>query len=483
MMRTAMMAVAACIAPIALATACGLPRAYALSPDRLPWLAHGAQVDPGFAYYKDRSPESIADEIAANGYKVVHYVVTNDATISEPLVAAFRKRGIGVWYLTFGNGTYSTTGLPEGWEKWRMVTRSDLAGKPLNDGYTRFCLNNPDYRAWKKASMAAVLRKHRFLGVEIAEPHWPEYPGITAPAYACFCGHCKAAFRKAYPEEPELPDILDPASDRHPDRNPSLWRKWLTFRASSLNAFLNDLVNGRGGLRATSPGRKVCTWTLALLGPEGMRRVLEDSGEDAAEVVRIVKPDVHCLQTHWPDWLRADLKGDYVLGYRPFLDGIRKVAPKQPVIFQGDIGSQKQNRRSWEWIREFERACDRMGAQGSQMYEYFIGGYIYDDPPRIAAATRSRDTVRLSFTKRLDRASAGVVSAYALSRGTVQAVTVDGSVVTLRIVNAPPSVRLNVTVRNIRDASDRRLFDDRPPKTLREQTVTICPVRAPRAVR
>ncbi|NLI00814.1 MAG: N-acyl-D-glucosamine 2-epimerase [Chthonomonadales bacterium] len=445
----------------------------AAPPDRLPWLGHGAQVDPGFGYYKDRSPESIADEIAVNGYKVVHYVVTNDGAVSAPLVEAFRRRGIGVWYLTFGNGTYSTAGLPDGWESWRMVTRSDLAGTPLQDGYTRFCLNNPAYRAWKKASMAAVLRKHRFLGVEIAEPHWPEYPGITAPAYACFCRHCKAAFTKTYPDEPELPDIIDPASSRHPDRNPALWRKWLAFRASSLNAFLNDLVNGAGGLRASSPGRKVCTWTLALLGPDGMRRVLEDSGEDAAEVVRLVKPDVHCLQTHWPDWLRPELKGDYVLGYRPFLDGIRKVAPRLPVIVQGDIGSQKQNRRSWEWIRLFERTCDNMGAQGSQMYEYFIGGYMYDEPPRIAAASRSGDTVRLSFTKRLDPRSAGQVSAYALSRGTVQAADVDGSVVTLRVAGLPRSGTVKITARGISDASDRRLFNDKPPRTLIGQTVTV----------
>jgi hypothetical protein len=66
---------------------------------RYPLLGRSVQVDPAFGYYKDRSPESIAAEIRANGYSVVHYVVTsadkadpNDwdaqqkATISKTLI-------------------------------------------------------------------------------------------------------------------------------------------------------------------------------------------------------------------------------------------------------------------------------------------------------------------------------------------------------------------------------------------------------------
>ncbi len=458
-----------------LAIAAGMPQSRPAQGRGEPWLGHGAQVDPGFGYYKDRSADSIADELESNGYRVIHYVVTNDRAIDDALIGASRARGMGVWYLTFGNGTYSTAGLPAGWEDWRMVTRSHLEGKPLNDGYTRFCLNNPRYRSWKKASMAEVLKRHAFVGVEIAEPHWPEYPGITAPAYACFCSHCKAAFRRACPDEADLPDILDPTSDRHPNRNPALWRKWLDFRKATLTAFLDDLVNGPGGLRETARGKKVCTWTLALLGDDGVRRVLEDSGEDAGEIVKVVKPDVHCLQTHWPDWLRADLPGDYVLGYRAFLDGIRKAAPKLPVVIQGDIGSQKQNRRSWKWIREFERAAERMGAQGSMQYEYFIGGYIYDDPPRMTRATRIGDAVRISFTKRLDPASAGRAGSYSVSEGMVRTVQLDGSVVTLDLDGVKNWQMLTVTARGIGDAHDRRLFNDKPQRILERQTIRVTP--------
>lgn len=439
----------------------------------LPVLGRSMQVDPTFVYYRDRSPESIADEIRAAGYSLVHYVVVNDTDVDGRLVEAFRRRGIGVWYVTFGNGTYRTSGLPPGWEEWRMVTRSDLAGRPHNDGYTRLCLNNPAYRAWKKSTMAKVLTQHAFIGVDIAEPHWPEYPGIASPAYACFCKYCRAAFLKANPDETDLPDILDPASPRHPSRSPELWAKWLRFRQVSLTDFLNDLVNGPDGLRQTCPDRKVCTWTLALLGDDGMDRVRELHGEDAAEIVRIVKPDVHCLQTHWPDWMEGDLEGDYVRGYKPYLDAIRRVVPNAPVVLQADIGSQKQNRRSWAWVRQFENACRRVGAQGAMSYEYFIGGYMYDEPPRVVEASRVGDSLRLVFNKRLDPATAGKPGSYEVEGAKVTDVEVDGNVVKLRLTGAKPGSLLRVTAKGIADAADRRLFDDRPPCVLDEQTLRV----------
>lgn len=437
----------------------------------LPNLGRSMQVDPVFGYYKERSPDSIAEEIRAAGYSVVQYVVVNDDEVSAELVNAFRRRGIGVWHLTFANGTYRVAGLPKGWEAWKMVTRSDLAGEPLNDGYTRLCLNNPDYRRWKKARMAAILKANEVLGVQIAEPHWPEYPGPTAPAYACFCDHCKAAFRRMHPEESSLPEIIDPASPRHPDRNPNLWRKWLRFRQETLTDFLDDLVNGPGGLRETSRDRKVCTWSLALLGDGGVERVRELHGEDAGEIVKRVKPDVHCLQTHWPDWIRCELAGDYITGYKPFLDQIRATSPDLPVLFQADTGSQKQNRRSWDWIRLFEKTCGKLGAQGGMSYEYFIGGYMYDDPPRVVEAERDGDRVRLLFTKRLDPKTAGDPAGYAVDIGRVAQATVDGSTATLVLTGVGRDRSITITLKGIADAAERRLFNDKPPCVLTEQIV------------
>lgn len=440
-----------------------------------PLFGPSVEVDPGFPYYKGRSPESIAAEIRANGYRVVRYVVTADSAIDPSLLRAYHREGIGVWYSTFGNGAYTTRDLPAGWQAWRMVTRADLLGKPLNDGYTRLCLNNPAYRAWKKAQMARVLRSQPFDGVDIMEPHWPEYPGVESPAYACFCPHCKAAFTKMFPAEKELPDILHRDSPRSPSRNPVLWKRWLEFRHRSMTAFLNDLVNGKGGIREAAPRMKVCTWTLALSEKDGVRRMREDCGEDAAEIARAVRPDLHCFQTNWPDWVRAELTPDYVNAYRPFIAQIRAAAPKLPLMIQADIGSQKQNRRDWEWVHAFEKASAALDASNTTLYEYFIGTYMYQDPPRIAEVRSTPATIQLRFTKRVDPTQAGKPEGYKVSPGRVLAARVDGSIVNLTVQGPRSGDPCTVTATNIPDVPGLRLFDDRPATTLKEQTVSfIC---------
>jgi len=438
-----------------------------------PLFGASVEVDPGFGYYQDRSPESIAAEIRANGYRTVHYVVTADSGVDPALIRAYHRESIGVWYSTFGNGTYTTKDLPAGWQSWKMVTRSDLLGKPLDDGYTRLCLNNSAYRSWKKKQIAGVLRAHPFDGVEIMEPHWPEYPGVESPAYACFCDSCKSAFAHMFPTETGLPDIVHPDSPRSPARNPALWKHWLEFRHRTLTAFLNDLVNGPGGIRAVAPRVKVCTWTLALSGNNGLRRVREDSGEDAAEIARIVRPDLHCFQTHWPDWTRPDLPPDYVNAYRPFVAEIRAAAPNLPLMIQADIGSQKQNRQSREWIHGFERACAALSVGSTTLYEYFIGGYMYDEPPRIAEVRAVPGTIRVRFTKRVDPAVAGKTERYALTPGRVLSAKVDGSVVTLTAEGLEAGSAHVLTVTEIPDTPSLRLFDDRPVTRLTEQRVAF----------
>jgi len=437
----------------------------------VPTFGRSVTIDPVFPYYRDRSPASIAAEVRANGYNIVRYILTADSNVNPALVAALHREHIGVWYLTFGNGTYSTKDLPRGWEAWKMVTRSDLAGEPLKEGYTRLCLNNPRYRAWKKAQIVRTLRRCPFQGVDIVEPHWPEYPGIKSKAYGCFCPHCLAAFTKMFPDESALPDILDPNSPHSPQRNPELWKKWLAFRQASLTDFLNDLVNGRDGIRQRAPQAQVSLWTLALAEDNALKRIREDSGEDAGEIVRVVKPDMHCLQTHWPDWLRRKLPPTYVERYRPFIDQIRKVDRDLPIMIQADIGSKKANRRSWEWIETFEQACNRLGVGSTTAYEYFVGGYMYTDPPQVTEVRRQGRHVELRFTKRLERASATDPGHYDITPGSIIKVQVDGSTVRLSLKGVRPGQPCVLTLEHLADAADRRLFKDRPPAVLESQTL------------
>ena len=435
----------------------------------LPALGPGPTIDPVFPYYRDRSPESIAAEIRASGYGIVHCVLSAESTFDPGLLNALHHERIGVWYMTWGDGTYSTKDLPPGWESWKMVTRSDLAGNPLKDSFTRLCLNNPRYRGWRKQQIASVMRRLPFQGVEIVEPHWPDYPGVESKVYGCFCRSCQAAFTKMFPDQKALPDILHDDAPTSPRKNPQLWKKWLQFRRASVTDFLNDLVNGKGGLRETVPHAMIGVWSLAL--KDGIQRVRKDNGEDAEDIARAVKPDLYGLQTHWPDWIRPDLPPDYVRDYAPFIEQIRRADPRMPILIQADTGSNKKNRRSWQWIRDFERASWKLGATSTTFYEYFIGQYMYEDPPRVAEVRQRGRLVALVFTKRLDPASAGDPAHYALDEGGVTAAKVDGNVVELSLNRVKVGRLYELTVKEISDAADRRLIRAQAPAVLKLQTV------------
>jgi hypothetical protein len=350
-----------------------------------------------------------------------------------------------------------------------MVTRADLTGGQLKDGYQRLCLNHPQYREWRKRQIGMMMRQYPFQGVEIVESHWPEYPGIESPAYGCFCPQCRQAFSKMFPEEKELPDIVHQDASTSPKNNQDLWAKWLQFRRSSLMDFLNDLVNGPGGIRQAAPQAVVSVWTLALA--DGLNKIREDHGQDAGEIARTVKPDLFGLQTHWPDWIKAKLPADYVRGYRPYVEQVRRADADMPILIQADTGSQKQNSRSWEWIETFERTCWKLGATSTTFYEYFIGQYAYDEPPRVAEVRSRGRQVRLVFTKRLDPASAGDAARYTLNEGEIAAVKVDGSVVELTLKGVRTGQLCKLQVKEISDTVDRRLLKDQRPAVLKLQTL------------
>jgi len=428
------------------------------------------QIDPFLGrYYANRSAESIAEEIAANGFQGVQYIVTRDSRVNRDLLNALRRRRIHVDYTTFGNGTYDTTDLPDGWQQWRMVTR-----QPMNDGYTRLCLNHPEYRRWKKARIASVLRQYPFNGVHIMEPFWPEYPGPTAPAYACLCERCRSLFSQMYHAE-QPPDFTDEAHPRFWRTQQELYAKWVEFRVKSHTDFLNDLLNGDGGIRETHPRIPVTVWILAIDVPDPVRFVQEVHGQDIAEVVRQVRPDAVCLQTHWPDWLKENLPPDYVKAYQPLVRAARAVRPDLPMMIQADIGSQPQNRRSWQWIDAFRKACAAIGVHSTTLYEYMLGMYIYAEPPRVVKAMRTgKSAVLLVFNKRLDAQSAAKKSRYTfIPPLPISRTEVDGNLVRLYTAPMQAGKRYHLTIRDISDDPSTRWLPDTPAVKLQEQTITL----------
>lgn len=434
----------------------------------------GAEVDPGFPYYKDRSAESIAAEVAANGYKHVHYVATADSTIREDLVRAFKKEGLPVWYLTFCHVAYSTADFPPGWEAWRMKLRAS-PGKE----YTRLCMNDPGYIAFKRKHIAEVMRKFPFDGVELVEPFWPDVPGPETPTYGCLCEDCRAAFLRDNPDETDIPEFTDAASPRYYKTDAALYQKWVEFRVRSIGRFLNAVL---ADARRDDPRTRVLVWSLAQQGKDAVALLREAQGNDAPELVRAARPDAWCFQTNWTDWSRSDLPADYLEAYQPFLDNLRATAPTLPVAFQVDTGSLKPSRQTYGWLVEADRTAQRMGATGTINYEYFITKSMYDDAPRLVWVRPRTGGVTLVYQKRVDAGRAADVTNYRVTDAGGRPLTItgakpDGNMIHLGVRGLDAGRKYTVRIEETVDTPARWLFPGYPAHKVRDiqKTFTLAP--------
>ena len=419
--------------------------------------AKSITVDPTFAYYKDRTPDSIADELKANGYDDVRLVGVN-----AELTKAIKASGSKVWFLTFMNGTYSAAELPKGWESWKMKLRKGQGP----DGFTYLCCNNPDYRAWKKKQIVAALKAAPYYGVDLVEPFFPAYSGPASDLYGCLCDSCAAAFKKMYPEVPGLPNFDDPKSPHFWKTDKTLYEKWVGFRVASVVSYLDDIVNGKDGVREKCPDARVATWTLGVDVPSPIEKLREWEALDSAAIVKRVRPDLHVVQTDWPDWSKPDLSPKYPLKYKPIVDSILEVAPKLPIMLQVDIGSRADMRRTKSWLEDVEKCALQIGCVATTSYEYSLGESMYTENPLIIKAVSQADGLKLIFNKRLDTASASNLGNYSLSSGRVDYAKVDGNVVYLTISGSEDNPE--VTVSGISDDESRRFYHDKPACVMTE---------------
>jgi len=428
------------------------------------------QIDPSFPYYQQRSPESIVEEIMLAGYESVHYFVVNENVIQKDLLQAFRQNGIPVWAMVIGNGTFSTDRFPEEWPSWQMK----LLKEP-NDGFWRFSSFSKGYVQWKKAAMAKLVKEYPFDGIEIAEPYFPEWGGIQRGVYGDVGPHAKSAFRARYGVD--MPEFTNAKAPSYYQRDIQTYSKWIDFRVEAVNRFINEMINGEGGVREVRPDIVVATWSLAInAGQDSLERLREDQGLHAPSMIDTVRPDIHFLQTHWPDWLRGDLPAEYVKSYQPFVDQIRERFPELPLAVQADIGSAKQMIKSGEWLNTFSQTAFALGYASWTAYEYHTGGYMYEDKPIPMLVERiSSSEIVISFNKRIDEDSAMNDSCYKLwIDGAAflvawNLIAVDGNRIILRSEQLP-AASFDLELNDIRDTPERWLFKDKPANRISSGT-------------
>ncbi|MGG1618514.1 N-acyl-D-glucosamine 2-epimerase [Paenibacillus sp. NRS-1781] len=364
-----------------------------------PWALSGPsiQIDPLFPYYANRSRDSIADEIALAGYRTVHYFVVRENEVDGALVAAFQRRGIAVWAMVLGNGSFGVSQLPPEWKEWRM----ELLREP-NDGFQRLSHFAQEYVEWKKKAAARLVTDIPFDGFEVAEPYFPEWNGLRSGVYGDIGPHARRAFRERSGED--IPDFRDKHARNYYRKVPKLYTQWVDLRVDAVNALIGELVNGAGGVRDVRPDIYVATWSLAVNGRGDVPGQLREwQGLDAVAMIGCVAPDMHVLQTHWPDWMRRRLPPHYIGGYARIAQALRAADPNLPLGVQADIGSLASMVRDREWTRQFGAAALEGGYDVWTAYEYHLGGYMYDEPPIPLRAERSTadDEVVVSFSKRI----------------------------------------------------------------------------------
>lgn len=422
-------------------------------------LGPSIQIDPAFPYYLNRSPQSIADELWLAGYKVIHYFVTNETKVNARLLETLLAKGFGVWATVLGNGTYTTEHLPKDWPDWQMTLL-----KPVDDGYYRLSPFSYRYVEWKKQALAHLVQQYPFDGLEIAEPYFPEWNGLSSGVYGDVGPYARAAFKQLYGSD--IPDFKHTSSPLYYKKNPILYRQWIEFRVTAVNRFLFELINGKGGVRDARPDIRIATWSLGVdAGPNSVDKVREYQGIDAPAMISFVRPDVHFIQTHWPDWMRWKLPADYARRYEPFADKIRALHPSLPLGLQTDIGSLKPMRRSRDWLETFAQISDKLGYATWTAYEYHLGKYIYDESPMPLLTKRlGRDAIQIQFQKRVDSDSAKLTTNYTIlidgkpSTGFhPEAAEADGSNILLRSRHFPEH-RFQVSITNVSDTPSLWLF-------------------------
>jgi hypothetical protein len=365
------------------------------------------QVDFGFPPYKDRSAASIADEISVNGYEGVYYFVVSDIATRKDIIVELQKRGIPVAVMVIASGAYLPVNeRPADWEKWRMQFTNNVL-----DIYQLISYVHKDYAVWMKHRVVNLIKKYGIDGFTFAEAMYPIADGLeqTNVLY----GDISPAFQAAFKNDTGnsvFPEFVDKSKPNYYKKIPKVYKALIEYRIKTVNDFYNEVINGAGGVREKCPGVFVATWTMAINLPNGDKKLREWEGNDTPSMIRKIKPDMHFIQTHAPDWSNPALKGDYPKLYKPFFDLVKKTDPKMPIGFQADFVSNENIRRNPKWVELFYKTCDQMWLECTTYYEFGLRWNIYHEPPRLCKVRQVwKNEIVLSFDQRISKDCENIV--------------------------------------------------------------------------
>jgi hypothetical protein len=432
-------------------------------------------IDPSFEMYKNRSAESIVEEIIVNGYDGVYYFVTSDKGVRKDVISEFQKRDIPVAALIIASGAYlPVEERPKDWEKYRMEFTNSLM-----DEYKLMSFVHKDYTIWMKNRVVELINKNGFDGFTFAEAMYPISDGLERDnvLYGDVSPAFQAEFKKATGNT-VFPEFVDRTKPNYYKKIPKIYNDLVKFRVKTVNDFYNEVINGKDGVREKCPGIFVASWTLGIAIPDGVEKLREWEGNEILSMIRQVKPDMHFIQTHAPDWLNPDLKANYPLQYKPFFNAVKKADSNMPIGFQADFGSTDVARRSLAWQKIFYNTCERLKLDSTTYYEFSLRWAVYNEPPMFCKAARiSENAVELCFDKRISNDCAALfvgknrITAEDGNVLTVKSAAVDGNLLKIVFDNDVSAKEISVNIGGIKDTPEYRLKTDGKVNIIPDDTV------------
>jgi hypothetical protein len=239
------------------------------------------------------------------------------------------------------------------------------------------CPNAEAFTDYTCSRIWETLKAVKYDAIELAEPWFEIWGGPykenpTHGKYACVCDNCRKLFQERTGIDPRV--LFDENSPQYfrKKENAELYGKWVDFRVNSVIEFSGRLYRAA---KEINPDIHIIHMHLsdATVEPEKSR---EYQAQDIDEAVKILQPDALVIQDAWQDWTKPDLKPDFVKEYaRAYVKRLRSLKRDIIIKVHSDIGSLKEMRRSYSWMREFSAFAREGGFDGTVYYELSLGDY------------------------------------------------------------------------------------------------------------
>jgi len=419
--------------------------------------ARTVQIGNDEYFANGRSPRSVVDELRVNDFEAVYFFVTTPYGADKALIQALHDQDIPAAAMLLPSWIYPSAAtldqyLPSGWRAWKeeyTVPVSDI-----RIGYVY-----PEYNTWYKKYIRELL-SFGFDGFTFAEVHFANYDGLLKNPVNF--GDVSPGFQAAFKEatgNTEFPDFKNPQSPNYFKRNTKLFKALIEYRVKVINDFYNDIVNAPDGLRAAYPDIVFATWTLGDSSSDGLKKMRLWEGNDVESMVRLVQPDLHIVQTHWPDWLNPALPADYAKTYKPFFQAAKKAKPDVKIGMQADFCSRGIIRRTPEYREKYYETCKKLGIDTTTYYVFHLRWEIYNDAPVLKEIRLDKNTVRLVFDQYLSKDSAEKMLNRQLqtadgAKWNIEQTTWDGNTIICKLADnklPAPETKVSIDVSGVAD--------------------------------